>query len=148
MAARPSNKEIEQTRNLSDAQIMEQVRSFFGDSVPDDVTPEQVRQILAAVRPMQIAAKQAASYWLGIVAFEHEQFDVAVDYFDNRTLQASPDGPWTQGARYNLARTYEIKGLTDGDKNAIERAVEFYRPIDDPLSPQAHGDRLRARRLQ
>jgi hypothetical protein len=147
MAARPSNKEIEQTQNLTDAQIMEQVRNLFGDSVQGEVTPEQVRQILAAVRPMQIAAKQAASYWLGIVAFEHEQFEVAVDYFDNRTLQAYPEGAWSRGARYNLARTYEMMGLADGDQEDIQRAIALYAP-SDPESPQAHGDQLRAKRLQ
>ena len=48
------------------------------------------------------AAKQSASYWLGIVAFERGNYGAAVDYLKTRTLEASPDGPWTAGARYNL----------------------------------------------
>ena len=55
----------------------------------------------------------------------------------SRTLQANPNGPWTGGARYNLARTYEVLG-----DHANARA--YY---EQDKSPQRHGNLLRARRL-
>ena len=91
-------------------------------------------------------AKQHASYWLGLAAFERaehehrrELYDTAIDYFFERTLAATPDGPWTHGAYYNLARTYEALGQ-------IEKACETYR--QDESAPQHHGNMLRARWLE
>ena len=56
----------------------------------------------------------------------------------NARLDASPDGPWTNGARYNLARCYEQMGQLD-------KAQQLYL-IDE--SPQRHGNLIRARRLE
>jgi len=91
-------------------------------------------------------AKQHASYWLGVAALERaerehrrELYDTAIDYFVERTLAATPDGPWTHGAYYNLARTYEALGQTD-------KACETYR--QDESTPQHHGNVLRARWLE
>ncbi|HEX4144969.1 MAG TPA: tetratricopeptide repeat protein, partial [Pirellulales bacterium] len=83
-------------------------------------------------------AKQDASYWLGLIAFEQKNYPVAIDYFSRRTLDATPDGPWTDGAHYNLGRTYEANGQ-------LSEAIEFYQ---SDRSPQKHGNRLRARRLK
>ena len=93
------------------------------------ISPEQ-KKILTEV-------KQAASFWLGLIAFEQKDYPIAVDYLRERVLIASPDGPWTPGARYNLGRTYEALGET-------EKAVAQYQ-LD--TSPQSTGNRLRARRL-
>lgn len=82
--------------------------------------------------------KVHASYWLGLLTFDTQEYNVAVDYFLNRTLKATPDGLWTQGARYNLARTYEAQGKLD-------EATRLYTANN---SPQSHGNRLRARWLQ
>lgn len=83
-------------------------------------------------------AKQDASYWLALVAFERGQYDAAVNHLQKRTLDASPGGPWTDGARYNLGRAYEAKG-------ELDRAIAIY---ESDQSPQQHGNRLRARRLR
>jgi hypothetical protein len=53
-------------------------------------------------------------------------------------LESDPEGPWKNGARYNLARCYEAMGR-------IEDARQLYL-IDD--SPQRHGCLLRARQLE
>jgi tetratricopeptide (TPR) repeat protein len=82
--------------------------------------------------------KQDASYWLGLVAFERERYPGAADHLKKRTLEDSPNGPWTAGARYNLARTYEAMGRND-------EAIALYEQDD---SPQRHGNQLRARRLK
>lgn len=83
-------------------------------------------------------AKQDASYWLGIIAFERQDYETALDYFGPRTLGASPDGPWTQGARYNLARTYEALGRVD-------EAIDAY---GQDQSPQTLGNLFRSQRLR
>jgi tetratricopeptide (TPR) repeat protein len=97
------------------------------DAIP--LAPER-KKVLTEV-------KQAASFWLGLIAFDQKDYPVAVDYFRERVLIASPDGPWTAGARYNLGRTYEAMGET-------EKAVAQYQ-LDK--SPQSTGNKLRARRL-
>ncbi len=84
-------------------------------------------------------AKQNASYWLGLVMFQQEDYLPAIDFFAKRTLEASPQGPWSEGARYNLGRCYEATGET-------QRAIEAYE--SDTQSPQSHGNRLRARWLK
>ena len=89
-------------------------------------------------RAMWMKAKQDASYWLGIIAFEEQNYSVATDYFARRTLEIFPGGPWTGGAHYNLARTYE-------QSDQLDRAIDLYQ---SDSSPQKHGNRLRARRLK
>jgi hypothetical protein len=104
------------------------------------LSKQQVAQL--RIRPEQKkiwdTAKQDASYWLGLIAFERKEYPVAIDYFLRRTLEASPDGPWSDGAHYNLGRTYEASG-------DLAPAIELYQ---SDRSPQKHGNRLRARRLK
>ncbi len=83
-------------------------------------------------------AKQDASYWLGLIKFEQQEYAVAKDYFDLRVLKATPEGPWTGGAHYNLGRCYEALSL-------LPEAIDTYQ---SDSSPQKHGNRLRARRLK
>ena len=83
-------------------------------------------------------SKQDASYWLGLIAFERGNHTTAEDYFLKRTLEPSPDGPWTPGAWYNLGRTYEALGRVD-------QAIEAYR---SDHSAQRHGSLLKARSLE
>jgi tetratricopeptide (TPR) repeat protein len=89
--------------------------------------------------------KQNASYWLGLIAYEDGQYEAAINFFDQLTLQASPDGPWTNGARYNLARANEVVAQQTGATDKIERAIELYRAGQ---SPQRHGNLVRAKRLE
>jgi hypothetical protein len=85
-------------------------------------------------------AKCTASYWSGLMAYQQgqEYYSTAVDWFWNQTLEAFPNSRWTNGARYNLARTYEITGET-------QRAVLLYGSNSE--SPGYYGDQLRARWL-
>ena len=80
------------------------------------------------------AAKQAASLWLGIIAFEEKDYPVAIDYFTKREAlpQAAPDGPWAATAQYNLGRAYEANGQ-------LREGTEMY---EDDDSPQRHGNLL------
>ena len=86
-----------------------------------------------------VRAKQDASYWLGLLSFERGNYAAAADYLLRRTLEASPDGPWNCGARYNLARTFEASGETI-------KAIELLRSDRD--APGGHGALLRARWLR
>lgn len=83
-------------------------------------------------------AKVTASYWLGLVAFERQNYAAAIDYLQTRTLEAFSGSNWTTGARYNLARSYEALGQP-------EQAIRAYRAGQ---SPQRHGNLLRARWLE
>jgi hypothetical protein len=79
-----------------------------------------------------------AAYWLGIIWLELGANQSAAQYLGAMTLDASPDGPWTNGARFNLARAYEAMGKT-------EQAIKLY---EADRSPQRYGSRLRAERLK
>ncbi|HZZ27857.1 MAG TPA: hypothetical protein VFE46_07590 [Pirellulales bacterium] len=79
-----------------------------------------------------------AAYWLGIVAFEQGDYQTASQFFGPMTLDAYPDGPWTNGARYNLARSAEAQGK-------VSEAIKLY---EADKSPQRYGNRLRAARLK
>ena len=81
--------------------------------------------------------KSAASFWLGLVHYEGQQFDVAADWLRVRTLEATRDSRWVTGAQYNLARCYEKLG----------RSVDARVIYLEDQSPQRHGNLLRARRL-
>lgn len=83
-------------------------------------------------------AKQHATYWLALSHFETGNYEAAVTWLQQRTIDASPNGPWTAAARYNLARCYEALGKYD-------EAREIYSEDD---SPQAHGNHLRAKLLK
>ncbi len=83
-------------------------------------------------------AKLNASYWLGLLRYDQGSYSVAVDWLLRRTLEASPAGPWSAGARYNLARTYEALG-------ELKKAIAL---LEADTSPQRPGNRLRARMLQ
>lgn len=121
--AREMNKEFAEAQNLM------------------QVNPDASRRKREAVEHLiecARTAKQDASYWLGLIALERQDYETAIDYFSKRTLEAYPEGPWTNGAHYNLARTYEALGKPD-------EAIEMYREAD---SPQRHGNLLRAKWLK
>lgn len=96
-------------------------------------------QLSAAERAIILEAKQNASYWLGLLAQEQKNYSSAIDYLATRTLSAFPGTPWTPGAKYNLARVFEVQG------QAL-KAAQLYRENAD--APQGYGDLLRAKWLE
>lgn len=107
---------------------------------PPSATPEQAAMLAERMAPIQDVLrrrKQMASYWLGLANYAEENYPAAEDYLRVRTLEAFPNGPWTSGARYNLARTYEAQGKT------AEAAAMYLQD----RSPQRAGSLLRAERL-
>jgi tetratricopeptide (TPR) repeat protein len=94
---------------------------------------------LARAKHMAVQSKRTATYWLGLCHYDGDNYRSAISFFEQRTLEATPDGPWTFGARYNLARAYEAVGK-------LEKAGEVLSEEDD--SPQKHGNHLRAKLLK
>jgi tetratricopeptide (TPR) repeat protein len=91
----------------------------------------------APQRKIYETAKDDAAYWVGLLAYDDGNYATAEDWLKRRELQAS-DGPWTDGAHYNLARTYEQEGKLD-------EAIALLR---QDASPQRAGNLLRARMLE
>lgn len=81
--------------------------------------------------------KADATYWLGVLTLAEGEYATAVDYLDRMTLQASPDGIWSDAARVNLARA----------RLALGEREEAARLLREDASPQRFGSRLVADRL-
>ena len=123
---------------LDKIETSEQVQRQFGLSLRRDEDPAIWQRRLTQAKALAMLHKLHATYWMGLTHYESGNFAAAVDWLKLRTLEASPEGPWAHGARYNLARCYEAMGQP-------EKAIDLYRKDD---SPQRHGNRLRARRLE
>lgn len=133
-AVRPSNEALaEIAGKLADQHY--QVRR----QMPTSRNDQQLRQESREQADIEVAvvtqAKQYASYWLGLIAYERGNFSGAIDYFARRTLEAAPNGRWTRGAEYNLGRSYEAAGER-------AKAIEQYRRSSDA------GQLLRAKWLE
>lgn len=100
--------------------------------------PEAKERFIEEIQAVAMSVKDHSTYWLGMVAFENGNYGVAINYLRDRTLNANPDGPWTPGARYNLARVFERTGHASD-------AVTLY---EASAGPQRHGNLLRAARLK
>jgi hypothetical protein len=88
---------------------------------------------------VKLQARQDASYWFGLMAYQRGRYRSAIDWLQAKTLEAYPNGPWSTGARYNLARAYEAS-------EKPEMAMFLYN--SNTSSPGYPGDLLRARWLK
>jgi len=146
--ARPSNRQLEEAARKRELAYYQEIRRA-NPGLPEDRAQWIVRERARAEMGAWRQAKQHASYWLGLSVFEEclrtaplraeTDYTPAIEWFAQRTLEASPDGPWTHGATYNLARAYEASKQYD-------RAIELYE--SDPTAPDHHGNLLRARWLK
>jgi hypothetical protein len=111
--------------------------------LPPDVAQKIPRESLgkyeAAQSLLMREAKQAATYWLGLVFFDQKDYPNSIDFLANRALGGEHETPWADAARYNLARAYEAAGENP-------KSIELYEA--DKSSPQSHGNQLRARWLK
>ncbi len=105
---------------------------------PLQLTPQQQQMLLTNQAAQYRLNKQHASYWLGLAQYDLGEYETAIHWLKDRTLEAYPAGVWTAGARYNLGRSYEALGR-------IEDARKLYFQSE---SPQRAGDLLRARLLR
>ncbi len=95
--------------------------------------PPQAEQ----VKRMYDELKGDATYWLGVLTLTEKEYETAVDYLDRMTLQANPEGVWSDAARVNLARA----------RLALGEREEAARLLREDASPQRFGSRLQAERL-
>jgi len=99
--------------------------------VPADVYDRQIQQVQAFMRQ----GKVTATYWLGLIQYDTNRFDLAKNWFQQWVLGDGLESDWENAARYNLARTFESLGETD-------KAIEIYKLEG---LPEEHGNRIRAR---
>ncbi len=128
---------------VTDVTLDEMLRSLplqvaMGLTKPKDLSDQEWAIQLAQLKRLQVDSKEHASYWLGLSHQQQHNYGVAVNWLKKRTLDKYPDGVWTHGARYNIARCYEAMGN-------VPDAIQLYR-IDE--SPQRHGNLLRAKYLE
>lgn len=103
-----------------------------------ELTDQDKAQYIAAQKQAMLIAKTHASYFMGLAQYDLGAYDIAVEWFQRRTLDVQPPSPWTNSARYNLARALEML-----KKYREARAIYL-----GDASPQKHGNLIRARRLR
>ena len=110
---------------------------------------EKARRKVAVMEAERIVilSKITAGYWLGLMAFDRGEYDVAEDFLRVRTLEAFPNSTWTDGAKYNLGRTYEAIGLRDNDEEMLRKAIKTY-DSDASHLPQFAQCQFRAKQLR
>ena len=104
-----------------------------------------IKEMLAGLPPPQAdqvkrmydELKGDATYWLGVLTLAEKEYETAVDYLDRMTLQANPEGIWSDAARVNLAKA----------RLALGEREEAARLLREDASPQRFGSRLVADRL-
>lgn len=109
---------------------------------PGNAVIAEMRQGLPAPQADQLKRvydelKGDATYWLGVLTLAEGEYETAVDYLDRMTLQANPEGIWSDAARVNLSRAR----LALGDRD------EAVRLLREDASPQRFGSRLLAERI-
>jgi hypothetical protein len=108
----------------------------------DTGRPEVAREIAAKVATrvgdLYNSVREDSTYFLGTAKFEQQDYRAATSWMAKSYLEKYPDGRWASGARYHLARCAEAQ-------NDTAKAIEYYTMSDN--SPQADGNRVRARRL-
>jgi tetratricopeptide (TPR) repeat protein len=99
----------------------------------------ELNKLEPAKRPIYSASKAVAGYWLGLLSYDRGNYDVALGWLEDRTLDQNRSSRWANGARYNLARTQEALG----DKEAAIKTLQS----DPKDAPQRHGNLLRAKQI-
>lgn len=151
--SRKPNADISALMDSEEAQRALQIYPRLYVQVPDPETGQlTVRKVpnyeglVRATQDLLIQMKEHASYLIGLIESDERRYRQARNWLVNRTLEAYPDGMWTSGARYNLARIYEEQAATDEDPSLRQKAREIYESMRD--EPGGHGAAIRARRLE
>ncbi|HKD38244.1 MAG TPA: hypothetical protein VKB78_15630 [Pirellulales bacterium] len=128
LAGRPGNDQF--------GEYVAELLTDYKEATKQDPTPAFAQDCTIAMA----RRKQAATFWLGVVSFEEGQYEAATDWFKMVPTDTMPSlvSGWVNGARYNLARSYEAAG----------KKAEAIKLLEEDDSPQRHGNRLRARQLK
>jgi len=110
---------------------------------PTDPVDEVIQRRASMIVEIELEAigrgKLDASYWLGLIQYDQQQYASALDYFLVRVLRFGPEVPWASGAHYNIARCYEARGERP-------KAIDEYE--SSPYLRNDPGNQLRARWLK
>jgi hypothetical protein len=88
-------------------------------------------------RRVDTTSKNNAAYWVGLMSFDDGKFTVAETWLKRPELLAA-GSLWAFGANYNLARALEAQA----------KYAEAIAILEKDVSPQQHGNKLRARMLK
>ncbi len=138
---RVPDHELEQFRKQWLVPMRHQLQLMQNDPT---IPPERLQQIQQQAQRVEqlwqamLQAKEDATYWLGLAAYDRGDYETAVEYLKHRILENEKYRRWINGARYNLGRAYEAAGK-------YQQAVAAY---ESDTSLQRHGSVLRARRLR
>ena len=120
---------------IEDLEIDVDLQQAYGIRRELGVESETYRRQVQQAQIMMRLGKRTATYWISLIQYDDGRYDTAKTWFSKRVLDEQQLSHWEPAARYNLARTAERLGDTDG-------AIELYRTDGDP---QEHGNRIRAR---
>jgi len=109
----------------------------FHASAPEAPQPDVVATIASKMQEIYESLREDCTYFLSVAKFEQCEHEPAISWASNY-LAKYPNGKWTAGARFHLARCAEAQ-------KDVAKAIEYYTADRD--SPQAIGNMIRARRL-
>ena len=109
---------------IADLRIDVDLQKQYGIRRDLGVTPEIYDRQIQQVQKIMRQGKNTATFWLSLIQYETERFDLAKNWFQTRVLLDGTDSRWEQSARYNLARSLEELGETD-------KAIELYKTVGD-----------------
>jgi len=101
-------------------------------------TQEEYQYRVVQAQGFYRTAKLDSNAFLGMLQFELQNLDAAINWMDQRLLQIDGTERWRPQARYILGRAFE-------QKKDLEEAFAWYK-IDG--SPQEAGNRIRMRLLE
>ena len=105
---------------------------------------ENAQQAAANIVYLLRRTKQNASYWLGTLAMDLGNYDVAVDFFQKRVLEGDSMTIWTSGATFNMGRSLEALCRSESATALLEKAVKVFRSdLDSPSAAACHWHALR-----
>ena len=149
---------------ISNAQIAEMRDQLVNAPLPKEIeqsglTEAELQQVKDRIRVQRQAAaevaqavartsKSAASYWLGLLSFDEQEFRVAADYLGKRVLEQDTESRWHTGARYNLARALEQRVANEHEGVTWDEVWELLEGERDPADPQQFGNRKRAQLMR
>jgi hypothetical protein len=122
---------------IADLRIDVELQKQYGIRRELGVTPEVYDRQIQQVQSIMRQGKNTATYWLSLIQYDTNRFDLAENWFGDRVLGDNQESRWEPAARYNLARSRERTGK-------IDEAIELYKTEGDL---QEHGNRIRARLL-
>ncbi len=120
---------------IADLRIDVELQKQYGIRRELGVSPEVYDRQVQQVQQIMRQGKITATFWLSLIQFDDQRWDLAENWFGTRVLGDDQDSRWEQTARYNLARAYE-------NLSKVDKAVELYKTEGDV---QEHGNRIRAR---